>query len=74
MKQYNEVLKRNEKAENLLNNYDSLKAQNKLDKPLSFYVIAFTKLTTIISNKITELEMKLGREMTSKEVLQGFEI
>ena len=74
MKQYNALLERNTKAEYLLDNFDSLKATGKLDKPEDFYIKSYQKLIDMIGIKGLEVEKKLGRKMTVKERLQGFDI
>lgn len=74
MKQYNALLERNTKAEYLLDNFDSLKATGKLDKSEDFYIKSYQKLIDMIGIKGLEVEKKLGRKMTVKERLQGFDI
>lgn len=70
--QYNEILKRIDKAEKLLTNIDILRKLGKVDKSDAFYQQAYRQVIDKLNLARVEVEKELDRKMTAKEILKGF--
>lgn len=70
--EYNNLLKRIENAEIMLNNIDSLRAEGKAPREDDYYINAFVKLVSMLGEKNVEVEKELGRKMTYEERQRGF--
>lgn len=70
--EYNLLLKRIGNAEAMLNNIDSLRAEEKAPREDDYYINAFVKLVLMLGEKSVEVEKELGRKMTYEERHRGF--
>ena len=70
--EYNNLLKRIGKAEEMLSNIDSLRANGKAQREDNYYINAFIKLVLMLGEKSVEIEKELGRKITYEERQNGF--
>lgn len=70
--EYNNLLKRINNAENILNNIDDLRAKGEAPREDDYYIDAFSKLILMLGEKGVEVEKELGRKMTYEERQKGF--
>lgn len=70
--EYNNLLKRIGKAEEMLSNIDSLRANGKAPREDNYYINAFIKLVLMLGEKSVEIEKELGRKITYEERQNGF--
>ena len=60
--EYNNLLKRIGKAEEMLSNIDCLRANVKAPREDNYYINAFIKLVLMLGEKSVEIEKELGRK------------